>query len=127
MITTRAPPGTSFSFPLSWSVSPIGGAISSTPARPPDVLAVVEHRGLVLLALADHDDAVHRDGVEQQPHRVDRGPVGALLVAAPDPARGGKRGVLGGTHEPHGEVAVRPVRHTTPGGLRAVSYTAWRR
>ena len=71
-----------------------------------DVLAVVEHRRLVLLALADHDDAVHGDRVEQHPHRVHGRAVGALLVAAPDPAGAGERGVLGRTHELHREVAI---------------------
>ena len=42
-----------------------------------DPLAVVEHRRLVLLALADHHDAVHRDRVEHQPHGVHRRAVGA--------------------------------------------------
>src|SRR5581483_10557208 len=50
--------------------------------------AVVEHRRLVLLALADHDDAAHADAVEHEADRVDGRLVGALLVAAPDPARG---------------------------------------
>ena len=49
-----------------------------------DLLAVVEHRRLVLLALADDDDAVHRDGVEHEAHRVDGGLVGGVLVAAAD-------------------------------------------
>ena len=94
-----------------------------------DVLAVVEHGRLVLLALADHDHAVHGHGVEQHPHRVHRRAVGALLVAAPDPAGAGKRGVLGRTHELHREVAIGlrsprfhgAGRYMTPGGLRAVS------
>ena len=71
-----------------------------------DLLAVEEHRRLVLLALADHDDAVHRDGVDQQAHRVDGGAVGRLLVAAPDPAGGGQRRRLGDPDELQGEVAI---------------------
>ena len=71
-----------------------------------DLLAVVEHRRLVLLALADHDDPVHRHGVDQQPHRVDGGAVGRLLVAAADPARRGQRGGLGHADELEREVAV---------------------
>ena len=51
-----------------------------------DLLAVVEHRRLVLLALADHDDAVHRHRVEREAHRVDGGLVGGLLVAAARPS-----------------------------------------
>ena len=75
-----------------------------------DLLAVVEHRRLVLLALADDDDAVHRHGVEHEAHGVDGGAVGALLVAAAHPAGGGQRGGLGDPDELQGEVAI--------GGLR---------
>src|SRR3712207_7289212 len=52
------------------------------------------YRRLVLLALADHDDAVHRDAVDHQPHRVDGGLVGSDLVAAADPPARGERGGL---------------------------------
>ena len=48
-----------------------------------DALAVVEHRRLVLLAFADHDDAVHLDRVEHGPHGVDGGLVHQFLVARP--------------------------------------------
>ena len=41
-----------------------------------------------------------------EPHRVDGGRVGALLLPAPDPARCGERGGLGDAHEVEGEVAV---------------------
>jgi len=71
-----------------------------------DALAVVEHRRLVLLALADDDDAVHVHGLEDHAHGVDRGLVGGLLVAHPDHARGGERGGLGHAHELEREVAV---------------------
>ena len=71
-----------------------------------DVLAVVEHGRLVLLALADHDDAVHRDGVEHGAHGVDGRLVGGDLVAGARPARGGERGGLGHTYELEGEVAI---------------------
>ena len=71
-----------------------------------DLLAVEEHRRLVLLPLADDDDAVHRHGVEHVAHRVDRRLVGRVLVAAPDPAPGGERGRLGDADELEREVAV---------------------
>ena len=73
-----------------------------------DPLAVVEHRRLVLLALADHDHAVHRHRVEHQPHRVDRRLVGRLLLAPADPARGGERRGLRHPDELEREVAVGP-------------------
>ena len=75
-----------------------------------DLLAVVEHRRLVLLALADDDDAVHAHGAEHQAHRVDGGLVGGDLVAEADHARGGQRGGLGRAHELEREVAVRSGR-----------------
>ena len=75
----------------------------------PHLLAVVEHRRLVLLPLADHDDAVHDDGVEHRAHRVDRGLVGGQLVAAADPAAGAHGGGLGDADELEREVAIRPA------------------
>ena len=71
-----------------------------------DPLAVEEHRGFVLLALADDDDAVHRDGGDEGPHGPDGGAVRAVLVAAADPAAGGHGGGLGDPDELQGEVAV---------------------
>ena len=63
-------------------------AMSHGGAAVADLLAVEEHRRFVLLALADDDDAVHRDGVEDEAHRVDRGAVGGVLVAPAHPAAG---------------------------------------
>jgi hypothetical protein len=51
-----------------------------------DLLAVVEHGRLVLLALADHDRAAHRDAADHLAHRVDGGLVGAVLVARGRPS-----------------------------------------
>ncbi len=83
-----------------------------------DLLAVVEHRRVVLLALADDHGAVHADGRDQHPHGVDRHPVGAVLVAAAHPAAGGHGSGLGDPHELQGQVAV--------GGLgRDVETTGW--
>ena len=71
-----------------------------------DVLAVVEHRRLVLLALADHDDAVHHDRVEHRAHAVDRRLVGSDLVAAADPAPGTHRSGLRDTDELERQVPI---------------------
>ncbi len=71
-----------------------------------DVLAVVEHRGVVLLAFADDDHAVHRDGRQRQAHRLDGRIVGGVLVAAADPSRSGQTCRLGGAHQLHCEVPV---------------------
>jgi hypothetical protein len=76
-----------------------------------DRLAVEEHRRLVLLSLADHDDAVHLDGAEHQAHRVDRGLVGQLLLAPADPARGGHRRRLGDPNQLEREIAVGRSAH----------------
>ena len=84
-----------------------------------DALAVVEHRRLVLLALADHDGAVHLHAVEHEPHRVDRGLVGALLVAHADEPRRGERRGLGRAHELEGQVAVRPVVASASSAIRS--------
>ena len=70
------------------------------------MLAVVQHRRLVLLALADHDDAVHHDGVEHRAHRVHGGLVGGVLVTAPDPPARAHRGSFRHTDELEGQVAV---------------------
>ena len=104
-----------------------------------DLLAVVEHRRLVLLALADHHDAVHRHGVEHQPHGVDGGAVGRLLLARARPsARRPARAYSVTRTSSMREVAVgrasvalgRVERaaiadaQMTPGGLRALGVAA---
>ena len=42
-------------------------------------LTVEQHRGVILLALADHDDTVHLDGADEAAHSVHGGAVGAIL------------------------------------------------
>ena len=64
----------------------VDGDVDLGRAAVADPLAVVEHRRLVLLALADDHQAVHRDRVEEQAHSVDRRLIGLLLFSAPDPA-----------------------------------------
>ena len=95
--------------PCAASVVPSSGstAMSTCGGRAvADLLAVVEHRRLVLLALADHHQAVHRDRLQHVAHAVDGGLVGGLLVAASHQRRGGQRGGLGHAHELQREVAV---------------------
>ena len=103
-----------------------------------DVLAVVQHRGFVLLAFADHHDAVHGHGAQHDAHGVDGGPVGALLVPPAHPARGGQGGRLGGggpqpLPPPQGAVdrfgrgrpdSARRVPRRARGGMRGPA--AWR-
>ena len=56
-----------------------------------DLLADIEHRRFVALALADHHRAVDGQDVEGAAHRLHRGLVGGVLVAASDLARGRHR------------------------------------
>ena len=97
-----------------------------------DVLAVEEHGRVVLLALADDDHAVHRHGADQGAHGVDGRAVGAVLVAAADPAAAGQRRRLGDADQLQRQVAVRllgrrpdlrwnPVQPGVRRGLRLVS------
>ena len=97
----------------------IDGHVDARARAVADVLAVVEHGRLVLLALADHDDAVHRDGVEHVAHRVDGRLIRGDLVAGAHEAGGGERGGLGDAYELEGEVAI---GHRCVHGARA--YTA---
>ena len=91
-----------------------------------DLLAVEEHRRLVLLALADDDDAAHRDGVEHEPHRVDGRLVGRDLVPAPDPARRERRGRLGDANELERKVPVRYLAHVERSYIRSGASTPTR-
>ena len=74
-----------------------------------DLLADVEHRRLVHLALADHHGAGDCDGVERAAHRLDGCAVGLVLLAETDPARGGKRCGLGDAHDLERKIAVGDV------------------
>ena len=72
-----------------------------------DLLPVEQHRRVVLLALADDDDPVHRHAGQDGPHGLDGGAVGAQLVPPAHPAAGRHGRRLGDPHEVHGEVPVR--------------------
>jgi hypothetical protein len=85
------------------------------------LLAVVEHRRVVLLALADDHHAGHRDRAEHRPHGVDRRLVDRLLVAVAHLARGRHGRRLGDPHQLECEVAVGSLKsgtigHRTPPG-----------
>ena len=71
-----------------------------------DLLPVEEHRRVVLLALADDHDAVHRHAGQDGPHGLDRRPVGTELVAPAHPSARRHGGGLGDPDEVHGEVPV---------------------
>ena len=55
------------------AVDRIDGDVDRRGVAVADLLADVEHRRLVLLALADDDDTVHVDEPEAPAHRVDGG------------------------------------------------------
>jgi hypothetical protein len=88
------------------SLERIHGDVHLGPVAVAHGLPVEEHRRLVLLPLADHDDASHAHGVEHEAHRVDGRLVGCVLVSTPDPARGEGRRRLGDSDELEREVAV---------------------
>ncbi len=88
------------------AVDRVDGEVAVRAVSVADLLTVVEHRGVVLLALADHHHPAHRHRVDQLAHRVDRGAVAALLVAAAHPASGGHRARLGDPDQFQGEVAI---------------------
>src|SRR5581483_12208376 len=89
------------------AVDRVDGEVAIGPVAVADLFAVVEHRGVVLLALADDNDAAHRHGVHQLADRVDGRSVAALLVAAANPAAGRHRARLGDSHKFQGQVSVR--------------------
>jgi hypothetical protein len=70
------------------------------------VLAVEQHRRLVLLALADHHDAVEVDRAEELAHRIHGRAVGAELVTLADERHRADRGRLGRAHEFEREVPI---------------------
>ena len=91
--------------------------LGAVAGRRADLLADEQHRRLVALALADHDGAVHVELVERGAHRLDRGGVGRLFVAAPDQRRGGDRRGFGHAHHFEHEDAV---EHLAGGGHAGV-------
>src|SRR5258708_6225841 len=60
-----------------------------------DLLADVEHRRLVALALADDDAPVERDLVHRLAHCFHGRPVGLVVISVTHPVRGGDRRGLG--------------------------------
>jgi hypothetical protein len=66
--------------------------------RRADLLADIEHRGLVTLAFADHHRAIHVKFVEGRAHGLYSSSIGCLFVAAADQARGTDRRSFGDTH-----------------------------
>ena len=89
------------------AVDRVHGHVAGRAAAVTDLLAVVEHGRAVLLALADHDHAVHGHRVDQQPHSVHGCAVGAVLVATPHPAGRGHGPGLSHPGEFEREVSVR--------------------
>ena len=118
--------------PLAVRVVPSTGSTATStdgPETGADLLAVVKHRRFVLLPLADHHDASHRDRGNDLAHGIYRCSVGAILVPAADPeTRRDGRG-FGDPNQLHGQVAV--GRRIDVGrrlqGHGASSNESWRR
>ena len=67
--------------------------------RGADLLADVEHRRLVALALTDDDRAVDRHRIHLAPHRLDRDLIGLVPVALPHRVRAGDGRLLDDAQE----------------------------
>ena len=104
-MTARAPPRPERG--RGGAVDRIDGDVGRRGRAVPDALAVEEHGGVVLLPLADDDDAVHGDRLEDDPHGLDGGTVGAFLVAPAHPSSGGHGRCFSHPDEFHGQVTVR--------------------
>ena len=74
-----------------------------------DVLAVVQHGGLVLLALADDHGTVEVDGGEAVAHGVDSCAVRKILFARANPGTGCDGCGFGSAHQFHCQVTVAVV------------------
>ncbi|MGY2995819.1 hypothetical protein ACVWWD_004626 [Mesorhizobium sp. URHB0026] len=81
--------------------------IDRRPFAGPDLLADIEHRRLVPLALADHHRALDGEAVELLAHGIDGDLVGSLFVAAAAQPGGRDRGPFGDAHQFHGEYPVK--------------------
>ena len=88
------------------SIDGVDSDVADRTAAVTDMLAVVEHRGVVLLALTDDHNPLEAHRSEELAHRVDRSAVGGKLVTATDIRNRTDRGRLGRAHELHAEVAV---------------------
>ncbi len=75
-----------------------------------DLLADIEHRRLVALALADHHAPVDGQVVELGAHGVHCSLVGGLFIAMAAQAGGGNRGALGHARQLDGQDAVDDAR-----------------
>ena len=74
------------------------------------LFAVKEHGGLILFALTNDNDAVHRYGIDELAHGVDRRAIALILLAAAYPTAGSECCCLGDTNQFHCQVAVRKIR-----------------
>ena len=90
----------------------------SGPLPLPDHLAVVEHRRVVLLPLADHDRSAEGDGSEEAAHGIHGRAVGAVLVPTTDEGHRPDGRGLGRPDEFQSQVAVRLVEQISGCGGR---------
>jgi hypothetical protein len=72
--------------PLASSVVPSTGSTATSYSAPDSaahLLAVVQHGRFVFLALSDDDDTAEGDGLQEQSHLVDGGPIARFLWPLP--------------------------------------------
>ena len=87
----------------------IDGDVDLRPVAVADLLADVEHRRFVHLALADDDRAAHGYAAELAAHGIDGSLVGGLLVSSASEARSGDRGRLGHPCDLENEHPIEPM------------------
>ena len=101
------------------AVNRINSNVHLRPSPRADALTVEQHRGMILLALADDNDRIHLNGIQHQSHRFNRGTVSSDLIAATHLTTGRQCGRLGHAHQFQRQVACRFEFHAIPPVLSA--------
>jgi hypothetical protein len=70
------------------------------------VLSIEEHGGVIFLALTNHNETVEIDSAQELAHRINRGTIGAELVALANKGNGTNRSRFSGPHKLKCEVAI---------------------
>ena len=87
-------------------VNGVDGDVAGWRRSVADGLTVEQHRGFVLLALADDHDTVHRNALEDHAHGLDGRAICTVLVPSAHVARGRHGCGFGDPNEVESEVAV---------------------
>ena len=99
----------------------VGGAVPVPIARMghPDLLADVQHRRLVALALADHNRAVDRHAVHHPPHRLHGNLIGLVAVALAHRVRTRNGGLFDHAQEFEGKVRIHMTINSQVSSLKS--------